>query len=223
MNISEKQLEANRSNALKSTGPRTEAGMAVSSKNAIKHGLRAVEIVIPGEDPSEFDTFRQDLLADLSPVGQMELMFADRIIGSFWKLRRSGRMENELYIALLNPDYSEKTVAREKPYEFKVTCTREDDSAYVGSHYSVSKADGVKDLLKEPKPDESNSSELPKILRSLGNVALQDFTSGNILARFRCYEGLIERSLYKALTELHRLQFLRRRSDLTIIKPEPNT
>ena len=43
MTISEKQLLANQRNAQLSTGPRTEAGRAISSKNAIKHGLRARE------------------------------------------------------------------------------------------------------------------------------------------------------------------------------------
>ncbi len=46
--------------------------------------------------------------------------------------------------------------------------------------------------------------------------ALWDFTSGNILSRFRIYEGQVERSLYKALAELHCLQWLRNRNDLVI-------
>ena len=220
MILSEEQILANRRNALKSTGPVTTAGKAISSKNAIKHGLRAAEIVIPGEDSSEFDSFRQDLLADLSPASHMEFMLADRIIGSFWKLRRSGRMENELYFTLMAPGYSEKTVAKEKPYEVEVTCTREDGSTYVDQHYSISKTDGVKDLLKEPKPEEPKAAEPPETFHSLGSVALQDFTSSNILARFRCYEGQIERSLYKAMTELQRRQFLRNRNDLVMNKDE---
>ena len=129
-------------------------------------------------------------------------------------------MENELYFALMHPDYSEKTVAKEKPHEVRLTCTREDGSTYVDSHYSVSETEGVKDLLKEPKPDELKTAVSPETLRSLGNIALQDFTSGNILTRFRCYEGQIERSLYKALAELHRLKFLRMRSDLAMPGPE---
>ena len=95
------------------------------------------------------------MLDDLSPVGQLEVMLADRIVGSFWKLKRSGRMENELYFTLMDPDFSEETIDKEKPYEFQLTCTREDGSTYVGKHYSISKTDGVKDLLKEPKPDVS--------------------------------------------------------------------
>jgi hypothetical protein len=51
----EKQNEANRINAQKSTGPRTDEGKQRSSQNALKHGLLAKRSVIPGEDPAEFD------------------------------------------------------------------------------------------------------------------------------------------------------------------------
>ena len=195
MNISEKQLEANRLNALKSTGPRTAEGLAVSSKNALKHGLLSAEVVIPGEYPAEFASFRQAMLDDLSLVGQLELMLADRIVGSFWKLKRSGRMENELYVSMMNPDYSEDAVSKDKPASFILSCTRPDGSTYVDTHYSISKTGGVKDMLKEPEPQEAEAAESENSVRSLGSVALQDFTSGNILSRFRRYEGQIERSL----------------------------
>ena len=49
----EKQIQANRNNAKKSTGPRTEQGKAASSQNALKHGLLARDAVLPGEDPAE--------------------------------------------------------------------------------------------------------------------------------------------------------------------------
>jgi hypothetical protein len=213
MSISEKQLEANRRNALSSTGPRTAEGLAVSSKNALKHGLLSAEVVIPGEDPAEFASFRQAMLDDLSPYGQLELMLADRIVGSFWKLKRSGRMENELYVSLMDPGYSEKTVAKEEPYEYRLSCTNPDGSTYVDSHYSISKTGGVKDLLTEPETQKPETVKSDSSVRSLGSMALQDFTSSNILSRFRRYDGQIERSLYKALTELHRLQWLRNRND----------
>ena len=217
MRTTEKQLEANRRNALSSTGPRTAEGLAVSSKNAIRHGLLSTEVVIPGEDPAEFASFRQAMLDDLSPTGQLELMLADRIVGSFWKLKRSGRMENELYVSLMDPDYSEETVAGEVPYEFRMNCTKPDGSTYVSSHYSISKTDGVKDLLNEPKEKEpAKAVKSENSVRSLGSMALQDFTSSNILSRFRRYEGQLERSLYKALTELHRLQSLRNKQGLEI-------
>ena len=50
----DKQIEANRRNAEKSTGPRSEEGKARSSMNAIKHGLRAEQPVILGENPADY-------------------------------------------------------------------------------------------------------------------------------------------------------------------------
>ena len=45
---SEAQIQANRANAQKSTGPRTAEGKATVAQNAVKHGLRAEQMVIKG-------------------------------------------------------------------------------------------------------------------------------------------------------------------------------
>ena len=50
--ISDKQLEANRQNALQSTGPTTSEGVQAVKSNAIRHGLRSVQTVVLGEDPN---------------------------------------------------------------------------------------------------------------------------------------------------------------------------
>jgi hypothetical protein len=50
----EAQINANRANARKSTGPRTPEGKAVVSQNAVTHGFLARETVIHGEDQSQF-------------------------------------------------------------------------------------------------------------------------------------------------------------------------
>jgi hypothetical protein len=59
---SEAQVPANRSNTQKSAGPRTPEGKAVVSQNAVKHGLLAQEVVIKGEDPGEFEFYRDRML-----------------------------------------------------------------------------------------------------------------------------------------------------------------
>ena len=101
--LSEKQLLANQQNALRSTGPRTAAGKAIASQNAIRHGLRAEHTVIPGEDVEEFDSFRQMMLDDLAPAGALEVMLTDRIVAGFWKLHRAGRIETEMLDHLRQP------------------------------------------------------------------------------------------------------------------------
>ena len=49
------QITANRANAQKSTGPRSAEGKSASRFNALKHGIDAASIVIPGEDPAEYE------------------------------------------------------------------------------------------------------------------------------------------------------------------------
>jgi len=63
------QIQANRLNAQKSTGPRTAVGKERASRNAVKHGLLAREAVIRGEDPEEFERYRQWMLESLAPAG----------------------------------------------------------------------------------------------------------------------------------------------------------
>ena len=94
--VRRRRLLANRANAAKSTGPRTVEGKAISSRNAITHGLLA-ETVRIGEFPEEmrevFDVFRDGIIEGLDPVGGFEQMLAERVVASAWRLRRAGRLE----------------------------------------------------------------------------------------------------------------------------------
>jgi hypothetical protein len=90
----EKQIKANRQNAQKSTGPKTDDGKAAVSQNAVKHGLFTGSI-ITGEDPAEFAAFHDNMLADLAPAGAVETMLAERVVNLWWRLRRAERMQNE--------------------------------------------------------------------------------------------------------------------------------
>ena len=91
----EAQINANRRNSHKSTGPQTAEGKAAVSHNAVKHGLFAHEAVIRGEDRGQFDLHREAFLAELRPVGAVESMLAERIVSLSWRLRRAERMQNE--------------------------------------------------------------------------------------------------------------------------------
>jgi hypothetical protein len=91
------QVQANRSNAQKSTGPRTPEGKAAASRNAVKHGLLAEQVVIHGEDPAEFDLYREGMLAELAPVGAVEEMLAERAVSLSWRLRRAERLQSAVF------------------------------------------------------------------------------------------------------------------------------
>ena len=97
---SQNQLKANRLNALRSTGPRTESGKSTVARNALKHGLMSHQPVISGENPSDFDDHRDQMLADLSPIGPMETLLADRVIDLSWRLKRANRLQTAAINAL---------------------------------------------------------------------------------------------------------------------------
>ena len=95
--MNDKKLAANRRNALKSTGPRTQTGKAKSSMNALKHGLRASMLAVPIlEDPEEWEAHRASVVRDLGADGYLETNFAERIAALLWKLGRAGRYEAEM-------------------------------------------------------------------------------------------------------------------------------
>ena len=95
--VSQARAEASRRNGAKSRGPRTPDGKARSSKNALKHGLRAQKyVVLPQEDAAEFAQFQAALLEELAPVGVMQTVLARRIGIAAWRLARADRMEAEL-------------------------------------------------------------------------------------------------------------------------------
>jgi len=90
------KTSANRRNALRSTGPRTPAGKARSSKNALRHGLLAGEVVLPDvEKAEEWEDHRDATFEDLDPVGRVEEVLVERVAAQSWRLGRVVRYERE--------------------------------------------------------------------------------------------------------------------------------
>ena len=78
------------------TGPRTEAGKAISARNSTKHGLFAKrDFILEGEDEEYAQTFTA-LMAEIAPDGIIEQTFATEIMGATWRLRRCGILEFDL-------------------------------------------------------------------------------------------------------------------------------
>ena len=90
---SARQIAANRSNAAKSTGPRTRAGREVSKMNALKHGILSRQVLVRGqvlqESEAELEALHQRFREEFHPQGPLEELLVDQIVTAHWRLRRA--------------------------------------------------------------------------------------------------------------------------------------
>jgi len=142
-----KQIVANRNNAGQSTGPVTESGKAIVAANAVRHGILSREVLLKGEDEKSLGNFAERMLAELQPVGEVEVLLVDRMIASAWRLRRLVNVETGIF--LRHTDGQQK---------------------------------------------------------DLGLAFIRDGHGADAFSKLSRYESAIERSMYRALHELQRLQ-----------------
>jgi hypothetical protein len=105
---SEKQIEANRQNPLKSAEPTSLEGKSRASKNAIKHGILSKNLVISGEKASKYQVCRQNLIETLQPEGTMEALLVEKIACLAWRQRRAVQAESSLFHKGLLNEWSRK-------------------------------------------------------------------------------------------------------------------
>ncbi len=174
----EAQVSANRSNAQKSTGPRTPEGKAAVAQNAVKHGFLAQEVVIKGEDAEEFEFYREGMLAELAPAGFVETMLAERIVSLSWRLRRAERLQVAAFDKVQKKDEPLPTL---KPEDASWLLNQIAERGIVFSH-----------------PERERPA--------FGRRAVQDFNQERVLDRLLMYERRIEHSLYRTMAELRNLR-----------------
>jgi hypothetical protein len=92
-----RQIEANRRNALKSTGPKTEAGKEASRCNAVRHGLTAETVISALEDAEDYKAFEAAVTADYDAQSAVERELVLRLTSVLWRLRRATTMETGLF------------------------------------------------------------------------------------------------------------------------------
>ena len=92
---SPKRVQANKINARASTGPKTTRGKAVSKANSVRHGILSQELMLPHENPAEFDELLGALIAELHAVGTLECTLVERIAVAIWRQRRVVRAERQ--------------------------------------------------------------------------------------------------------------------------------
>jgi hypothetical protein len=90
---SQYQIEINRTNAQRSTGPRTTLGKERSRWNALKHGARAESLVLPGEDPAALEQEIDAWVAAIGPSNHIEQRLAETAAKAYWQGQRIERAQ----------------------------------------------------------------------------------------------------------------------------------
>ncbi len=92
-----KQIEANRRNAVKSTGPITPDGKDRSRRNAVRHGLTAETVIATLEDVEDYQAFEAAVIADYDAESAVERELVLRLASVLWRLRRATGIETALF------------------------------------------------------------------------------------------------------------------------------
>jgi hypothetical protein len=195
---SERQKAANRANALHSTGPKTPEGKAAVRFNALRHGLLARDVVLPGEDADAFEDLLNQVRAELSPVGPIEELLVNRVVNTMWRLERSARAETALFDLRAWELKVGQLTDRVRSYELILPDVFPAPITDKTAHAEATEA------LVQAKHERDRDEIL------LGRALEADAKEGDALGKAARYERSLERSLFRTLAELRQLQDRRR-------------
>ena len=93
-----RQIEANRRNSEKSTGPTSVTGKAVASMNALKTGIHAKSLVLPSEKLADVEQLIDEYYQRHRPASPEARAFVDDLIRCEWTLRRLDTAETQMWL-----------------------------------------------------------------------------------------------------------------------------
>ena len=179
--------------------------------NALRHGLLARDVVLPGEDADAFEDLWNQVRANFSPVGPIEELLVDRIVNAMWRLQRLARAETALF-------------------HWRVHELKANRLAKQVCSYEKTFLDGLSGLsFSAPEiTDKASHAEATEALGQatyerdrdevlLGRALDADAKEGDTFAKLARYETSLERSLFRTLYELRQIQDKRRNRPTTRI------
>ena len=95
--LSEAKIQKRSGSGPGPTGPTTPEGKATCSGNSLKHGLASGRVIIPGEDPAEFEALLSDLIKEHAPSNETESLLVQQMAQSWWLMQRAIRIQNEAF------------------------------------------------------------------------------------------------------------------------------
>jgi hypothetical protein len=187
-----RQIEANRRNALKSTGPKTELGKQHSRCNATRHGLTAETVIQFLEDAQDYEAFELSVTSDFDARTAVERELVLRLAGVLWRLRRATAIESGLL----------------QIHSGTVGTSAQENKASVRQSATTAMA-AIAELMTTPNLDSDNNAQAAQT----HNVEI----AARFLALNRADQGVFERlnryetALWRQLGQLLvTLEFLRR-------------
>ena len=193
-----KQIEANRRNALKSTGPTTEEGKEHSRCNAVRHGLTAETVIADLEDAEDYQAFEAAVIADYDAQTAVERELVLRLASVLWRLRRATGIESGIFECVVEGFSKE-----DDPLFGGAQVKSATDRLYVVSAIALRDVHAKQDALKAAIAD-----------RFLRLAELPTFP----LDRLSRYEHLLWRQARQLVSTL---EFLRRRKQQPRRSPFP--
>ena len=97
---SERQINANRANAQKSTGPNTLEGKSKVAQNRTVHGLTGNFRVLEGEDQDKYDALLDQLMMDEQPLGIAEVELVKKMAEHTWLRERASRFQEACFVVM---------------------------------------------------------------------------------------------------------------------------
>src|SRR5450759_3057339 len=146
-----KQIESNRRNALKSTGPTTPEGKERSRRNALRHGLTAETVIATLEDAEDYQAFEAAVTSDYDAESAVERELVLRLASVLWRLRRATGIETALFESVTaEPGKVEHGSSRStlvatadvsEQNQLRLVATRQADATAGNEHGSNTKTD----------------------------------------------------------------------------------
>lgn len=183
--VSDRKLAANRENAKKSTGPRTERGKARSSQNAYKHGFFAKPLYPTAsqvtQDRSDYDDMLDGLFDHYQPVGYIENVLVEKIAAGYLRSARIVRHEQVIF-GLRHP-FEARSASSLPRYQTVVERQLEKDIERLESLQERRKSEaGSIEAEPETEPGHAPGGEAPATAESEAGVAPIGDTTGETSA-----------------------------------------
>ncbi|NTX08009.1 hypothetical protein [Myxococcus sp. CA040A] len=189
-------------NGAKSHGPKTREGKTRSSLNALRHGLSASNLLLPGEDAAEYEQHLDGYFSSFAPTTLPEAHVVVQVADLAWKLKRLSKMEDGRVLALL-----EEALEGTDAFQL-VTSTRR---ALEALSSLVAAVDARPTAPKEPEMTEAllrgleGTLVLLREVPGLPEAVLQPLSLALQEARDTSKEGPLEQSAYEHLGNMAKL------------------